>query len=243
MTTRSTYRGVGYLNMYDSSTKETVFAAAPVQFYDDFLGAGTVIPAAGSPESGVAWCQKIVGAAPPVLAPVADGAGGQLSAALTSASQKQEATLYMNDQRNFDVSKGLIFETRVRLSVLPSASGVQAVWGISDDWIDGPDNASYYLEFGATANGAVLARKKDGVATTSTATGVTLLATDWAIFKIDATDTTAVKFSINGALVHTASFGATGANAVLQPKLEVYKPSGTGVATMLADYVRIASNR
>jgi hypothetical protein len=35
-------------------------------------------------------------------------------------------------------------------------------------------------------------------------------------------------------------FGATG---LLQPYLSVYKPSGTGVATLVVDYVRLFSNR
>lgn len=243
MATKSTWRGINWLWFFENSTKETVQAMAPVQFYEDFLGADTVIPAAGSPESGVHWVSKIVGAAPPVLAKVADAAGGQVSAALTSASQKQDAALTMNDQREFDVTKGLIFEARIKLSVLPSAAGVQAVWGLSGDWIDGPDNTTYYLEFGATANGNILIRKQDGVAQTSTATTVTLTATDWAICKIDATDVTSVKFYVNGAQVGTAAFAATGANAVLQPKVAVYKPSGTGVATILTDYVRIWQNR
>ena len=39
------------------------------------------------------------------------------------------------------------------------------------------------------------------------------------------------------------NFAATGTLAVLQPYLACYKPSGTGVGTLLADYVRAWMNR
>ena len=117
---------------------------------------------------------------------------------------------------------------------------------MASTWVDGPNNNTCYLGFGATANGAVLLRSHDGVTTVSAATGVTLLNTTWAVFKIDATDVTDVKFYIDGAQVSTkgqVNFAATGTLAVLQPYLGVYKPSGTGVATLVTDYVKVWQNR
>lgn len=244
--TRSRAEGAR-LAHFDKVSFETVSDYAPLAYRDDFLGAGSlVIPAAGSAESGVDWVKKIVGAAPPTVAGVANGANGQVSCALTATSEKQDAALYFGDQLNFDAAKGLVFEARVKLSVLPSAAGVQAVFGLSSAWIDGPDNASYYLEFGATANGAIKVRSQDGVTQVSSASGVTVLATDWHIFRIDASDVTNVRFYIDGADVTPSTavaFAATGANAVLQPYFAVYKPSGTGVATQLVDYVKVWTNR
>lgn len=235
------------LEIFDKSTFERVRYDAPLAFYDDFLGAGAVvIPAAGSEESGVFWAKKIVGAAPPTVAGVADAAGGVAACTLTSASQKQDAVLYCGDQRNFDVTKGLVLEARFKLSVLPSAAEVQTVLGLSDDWIDGPDNASYYLQVGATANGALVYRSKDGVNTVSASAGVTLTTADWAIARIDASDVTDVAFYINGERVNAAgsvAFAATGANAILQPYASMYKASGAGVGTLQVDYVKIWTRR
>ncbi|QCG93957.1 hypothetical protein E6C67_08390 [Azospirillum sp. TSA2s] len=245
MSTKARYNA-GVQTFYDSATFETTGVMSPVLFYDDFLGADTVVPAAGSAESGMDWVKKIVGAAPPTVAGVSSAIGGQLACTLTSTSEKQDAVLYWGDNKGLDATKGLVFETRVKLSVLPSASGVQAVWGIASDWIDGPNNNTCYLTFGATANGSVLIRAYDGVTTTSAASGVTLTTADWAIFRIDATDVTDVKFFINGAQVSTTgqvNFAATGTLAVLQPYLGCYKPSGTGVATLTADYVKAWANR
>ncbi len=245
MSTKSRFIG-GVQTFYDSVTHETVHRMAPVAFADDFLGAYTVIPAAGSPESGMRWAKKIVGAAPPTVAHVANAVGGQVACALTADSQKQDALLYWNDQKGLDATKGLVVETRVRLSVLPSAAGVQAVWGVASDWIDGADNNTCYLQFGATANGAVLVRSFDGVTTKSVASGVTLTTADWAVFRIDASDPTNVRFYINGVQVSAeglVNFAATGTLAVLQPYLGMYKPSGTGVGTLLVDSFDAWANR
>jgi hypothetical protein len=60
--------------------------------------------------------------------------------ALGATSAKQDAVLCWGDQKGLDVTKDLVYETRVQLSVTPSASGVQAVWDVASDWVDGPDN-------------------------------------------------------------------------------------------------------
>lgn len=246
MTTRAKYNA-GVQSYFDDATHERVLLMSPVQYRDDFLGAGAAaIPAAGSAENGVDWVKKIVGSGPPTVAGVANAIGGQIACTLTSTSEKQDAVLYWGDKKGLDATKGLVVETRVQLSVLPSAAGVQAVFGVASDWIDGPDNNTCYLEIGATANGALLVRSYDGVTTVSAAAGVTLLTTDWAIIRIDATDVTDVRMYVNGAQVTTTgqnNFAAAGTLAVLQPYAAMYKPSGTGVGTLLVDYFKAWMNR
>jgi hypothetical protein len=220
---------------------------APIHFYDDFLGQSAVaVPAAGSAVDGNPWVAKIVGAAPPTLAGVANAIGGQVACTLTSASQKQDCALYWGDNLALDCTKGLIFECRSLLPVLPSAAGVQTVWGVASAWIDGPQNNTCYLEFSAQANGAVLVTAFDGVTTTSVASGVTVGTTDWHIYRIDASNLADVGFYIDGNRVNannSINFAATGTLAVLQPYLAAYKASGTGVATLTIDYVRAWMNR
>ena len=75
---------------------------------------------------------------------------------------------------------------------------------------------------------------------------MTLAAGAFHIFKIDAGNVADVQFFIDGVRVSTPSqmsFAATGANAILQPYLAMYKASGTGVGTLQIDMVQIASNR
>jgi hypothetical protein len=227
---------------------EVVESNHPVQFIEDFLQASLVIPVAGSAESGMNWVKKIVGAAPPTVAGVGNAAGGQVACTLTAASQKQDAAIYMDDNKAFDVTKGLIYEARVQLSVLPSAAEVQMVWGLSSNWIDGPDNAAQYVQFGVLANGAILCRAKDGTTTSSAAASNarTLLNTEWAVFRIECQDVTGIRYYIDGVDVTPATaipFAATSASAILQPYASAYKASGTGVGTLTVDSVKAWMNR
>lgn len=243
--TRAEWRA-GMLHYYDEPTQERVdFAGYPHTFYDDFDGVDLAIPAWGAAESGCKWAKMIVGAGPPTVAKVADAAAGQVACTLTADDQKQDAGIGMDDCRNFDITKGLVWEARVRLSVLPTANA-EAVFGVIGDWADGPDAITYNAFFTADGSGEVFCETDDNATDASATSGVTALATDWKIYRIDFTDVTNILFYIDGnhvAIGTTFGYVATGANAVLQPYLGLYKVSGTGVGTMLIDYVRIASYR
>ena len=226
---------------YDQVTQELVSVLSPLMFDDDFIGAGhnAGVPAAGTPTAGYPWVKKIVGVGPPTVALVSNAAGGQMACALAATSEKEDAALYWNDNLSLDATKGLIWSSRVALSVLPQAL-VQMVWGVQSAWIDGPDNASFYVGFGVLANGTVLMRSKDGVTTNAIATGVTVNAGDFHNYRIDLTEVTDVKFFIDGAIQNTPGqikFAATGANAILQTYLSAYKASGTSLGTLVADAV------
>jgi hypothetical protein len=149
MTTRSKYIG-GVLSFYEDQQYEHVLPVAPVQFYEDFLGEAYVaVPAVGSAVAGCYFVKKIVGSGPPTLAGVANAIGGQVACTLAATSEKEDCVLYWGDNLGLDCTKGLQFETRALLSVTPSATGVQAVWGVAGPWIDGPQNNTCYLEFSA----------------------------------------------------------------------------------------------
>ncbi len=246
MSTKARFIG-GNQHFYESTTHERGAVMTAVQYRDDFLGAGkAVIPAAGSAESGMDWVKKIVGAAPPTVAGVANAVNGQVAIALTSTSEKQDAVLYWGDKKGADVTKGVVFETRFQLSVTPSVAAVQAAIGLFSDWIDGPDNNTCFISVGALGNGSLYVKSFDGTTTKSITTSVTLGTTDWADVRIDCSDITDVKVHINGALVTTTgaiNFAATGTLAVLQPYAAMYKASGTGVGTMNVDHFKFWSNR
>jgi len=241
-TTKAKWRG-GILNFYDGSTFETVFGAAPVMFYDDFLGPDIVIPASGSVVSGCRWSKKIIGAAPPTVAGVDDTTNGVIQCALTNADQKQDAALHMNDCLTFSIAQGAIFEARIKLATLPTGNGV-ASWGLWGAWGDG--GSAYRVGFTAEGNGAILCESDDNATDTSAASGVTVLNTDYKIYRIDCTVQTDIKFYINGEGVATSTTfanAASAANSKSQPHVGMYKASGTGVGTIEVDYVRIWQNR
>ena len=242
MSTGSQYRN-NTLTFHDRTTLESLLPVAPVVFADDFLGAYTALPT--SAESGMDWISKIVGAAPPTAAITADGANGILELALTATSEKQEATAYFGDQRQFSLEQGVVFECRAKISVLPTGNA-EAVFGLLGDWTDGADAATYSLFFTADGSGAIVCEMDDNATDRSTASGVTVLNTEWHIFRIEAFAVGDVRFYIDGAQVAVATtfaYAATGANAVLQPYLSMYKASGTGIGTIQIDYVRAWQNR
>lgn len=239
----SRFNATNNLEFFDQSTHERVFALAGLFYEDDFLAAGKqAFPTTAT--QGIDWVKKLVETSgTPSVAGVASGQFGQVQLALDATSEKQEATLYWADNKHLDPTKGFEFECRAALSVLPSTAGVEAVFGVAGSWIDGPDNNTEYLEFGASGNGTMLMRSQDGSTQNAISTGVTVTAGVFHIFRIDASNTQDVGYYIDGVRYSTAGqikFGATG---LLQPYLSVYKPSGTGVATLVVDYVRLFSNR
>lgn len=244
MSTKARYNG-GILDYYESATQERVSRFAPVALYDDFLTPSLVVPAAGSLESGVLWAKKIVGSAPPTVAGVANDTNGTVACTLTSASEKQDAALYAGDQLCFSVLQGLVFEARVKLSVLPTGNG-QASIGVTGAWADGHDAITYSAFFTARASGELFCDTDDNATDKDVTSGVTLTNADWAILRIDCVDPADIKFFINGnrvAASTTFGWAANAANSKVQPFLAMYKASGTGVGTLLIDYVRAWQNR
>lgn len=254
MTTR-TFRDLGGnpLTFYEDVHFEHTVPLYPCQFYEDFVGAVATVPAAGAAVAGYHWVKKLQQTAgAPSVARVASQPGGVIAMALDSTSEKQEATLYFGDELNLDVTKGLVFDARAAMSVVPSAAAVEMVWGLMSTWIDGPNNNTCYVRFQASGSGAVNVQSFDGTNTYSNATGVTLSAGSFSQFRIDMSDPTNIGFFINGTKVSPVvpatlmNFSATDIStptSILQPYFGVYKTSGTGVGTLQLDAVRAFQTR
>lgn len=243
-TSKYNWMGTGHAAIFDKSTFETLLASFPLFYYDDFLGAWLAIPVGGAAESGCDWAVKDTGAATEIK--LADAACGAIRLLLTSASAQQEALLYHDDNRNFDVTKGCIFETGLVVDVLPTLLA-EIQWGLGDDYVQGGfDNLTYQVGFDIDGSGLVYARKDDNTTTQTVTTGITLVAEQAYIFRIDCTDVTDIKFFIDGVQVAASTafpYTATGANAILQPYYSNYKASGEGLGSLTIDYVKIWQNR
>lgn len=232
---------------YDAATGETIARFSAVILEDEFTYPIATIPTQGAPVIGYPWVKRTVqtGGTPSVVI-TANAAGGTVRLALDATSEKQEASFYCNDQLNWDMTKSAVFEARVANHVVPSAAAVEMVFGLQSVWIDGPDNASFYAEFQQLANGNVNMRTKDGVQTLSNATGVAMVVDVFHTFRIDATNPANVRFFIDAnevSLTNQMSFAATGASAILQPYVSVYKASGVGVGTIDLDMIQLGMNR
>jgi hypothetical protein len=244
MSTKSRYRN-GIAEFYDSETHERVLPLAPVLFHDDFLGSDVAIPAAGSPESGVKWVKKIVGAAPPTLVGLADEVNGAIECALTATSEKQNAEAYFNDELQFSALQGLVIEFRAKISVLPTGNG-EVVLGLISAWTDGLDAATYSAFFTADGSGEIICEKDDNATDETLTSGVTATNSQWKIYRIDFSEPGSIKFYIDGVQVASATvfdWAASAANSKLQPVFGCYKVSGTGLGTVVVDYCRVWQKR
>jgi len=236
----------GAIEFYESTTNETVDAFAPLWFGDDFLNPSLVIPASTALESGVLWAKKIVGAAPPTLAGVANDTNGTVLAHLTSDVQKQNADLYQADQLVFNATQGLVFEARIKVSVIPTLHA-EAVWGVAGAWADGPDAITYSAFFTADGSGEIFCEADDNATDSSVTSGVTVVNTDYHVYRIDFADVTSVKFYIDGQRVAsgtTIPWAATAANSKVQPYISCYKVGDdAGLCDVTVDYVRLFQKR
>jgi hypothetical protein len=242
MSTKARYRNA-ILEYYDGVTQERVAPFAPVVFYDDFLGADAVIPAGGSAESGCKWAKKIVGAAPPTVARVADQLSGVAACAMTSASQAQTACLYWDDELGLAPAQGLVFEARVKLSVLPTLVG-EIQFGLAGAYNAVPDTVALSMFFDADGSGAINCATDDNSTDSGAiASGVTATAAQWKVYRIDCFDVTDIRFYIDGVRVASGTTFAYADATALQPFFSCYKASGAGLGTIQIDYVRAWQKR
>ena len=249
-------RGHKRVGFEDMVSHETVNVMAPVQFYDDFIGPDLVIPAAGAVESGCKWAAKAVGSGTAVG--ITNIPCGIVRCALAVTDEKEEGCLYWNDTLTLPVNdgttatqgRGLIWEARINVAVIPTtetAVAALAYWGLQNAWADNAvgTKRAFFSLVGA-GSGLVYCQTDDNTADSGAITsGVTIVAGDYHIYRIDASDPAAVRFYIDGVQVaKTTTFKmSTTAACYLQPYIAVKKTNKAGLGTLDVDYVRIWHNR
>lgn len=239
MTTNAENRGAN-LHFFDGSTHERQDVMSAVRFVEDFVGPATMSIPAFTVATNLPWGKHIVGSA--TVAKKADQACGVVELALTSASEAQTGSLNQKNERNFSVEKGLVFESRVRATVLPTGSVVGFV-GLGSDYSADPEAMTYLAGFSFRASGVINIECDDNATDTSAASGVTVSANEWVTLRIEFLESGTAYFYINGNSVGSAPYAATGANAILQPVAQLYKASSTPVGTLEVDYIKVFTNR
>lgn len=236
MGTKARYEN-GLLRYYESTTHETVKVMAPLWYEEDFLGDGTL---------STDWTLIDVSSAgdtTPAL--VADGFSGLLRLKLDSTSEAQESGFTWNDQRPLVLNQGVNIEYRLRINTLPTLVS-EVVFGLAADKNAAADSVAVHAWFKADGSGAIVAETDDGTTDNDDkSTGVTLVADEYAVFRIDCTDPTDVKFFINGNRVATGTTFSMNADPdhALQPYVHLAKASGAGLGIVDVDYVKIWQKR
>jgi hypothetical protein len=237
MSTKARYRN-GILEFYESQTHERVSPFAPALFEDDFLGTGLQ-----TTDVWTAIDVSAVGDTTPLLA--ADAGNGIARFPLDVTSEAQESGFTFGDQRDFVLNQGLVFEARVALQTLPTLLS-EAVWGLAGDKNAVADSVAESIWFKADGDGVIVVENDDTSNTNDDiATGTTLTAGTFAIFRIDCTTITDCLFYINGARVASGTtFDMSQVAALkLQPYFHIAKASGAGLGVLDVDYVRVWQKR
>jgi hypothetical protein len=218
------------LSFYESTTDESSLVAAPVVFYDDFIGA-TI--------SANYWIVRDTGGANELF--TADAASGVYQLALTSTNEIQLGAIDWNNQRSLALNQKPVFEARVRMFTLPTGTAV-AVVGLCGDHNAAVNTVAESVWFRWDGSGAITVEHDDTVHETSLiATGVTVTAGQWVTLRIECDIPTAVRFYIDGARVASGTiFNMSQVAALaLQPVFRIGKEAAsTAVGTMEIDYVR-----
>ena len=229
----------GILSFFESTTHNTVKPVAPVVFHDDFLGSAL--------DATTNWVLYDSGGAETetLAASVASGAA---ALTLTAANGVELAGLYFGDQLPLVLNQGLCFEARVRFTVLPAVA-TTAVIGLCGATNPSIDAVAESIWFRWDFSGLITCETDDTAAgheTSAVTTGVTLVANEWVILRIDCNDTASVKFYVNGQRVCSATtFNCSTAPAVdLQPILRLDKAAAAAnLGVMQIDYVTIWQKR
>ena len=237
MSTKARYRNQ-ILEFFDSQTHERVSPFAPAVLYDDFLGTGL-----RTAEIWTVIDVSVAGLTTPLIA--ADAGNGVARLPLDVTSEAQESGLTFGDQRPFVLNQGLVFECRLALQTLPTLLS-EAVWGLAGDANSAADSVAESVWFKADGDGVIVVESDDTVNTDDDiATGTTLTAGTFAIFRIDLTTITDVLFYINGARVASGTtFDMSQVAALkLQPYFHIAKASGAGLGVVDLDYARVWQKR
>src|ERR1041385_7602050 len=150
------------LQFFDDGSQETIQAIAPVVFYDDFLGTDGLKAAT----AGAVWTAKDIGGATEAV--VANAPSGVVALTLAVTSEEEEAGLTFGDKLDFIPGQGLVFETRAKVSVLPTlASDME--WGFGSAYIKDCDNVAQNAWFKVDGSGAVVCESDDATPDTDDA--------------------------------------------------------------------------
>jgi len=242
MPTRSRYVGRN-LEFYDSGTQERTLPTAACVFYDDFVGFQLNQTESGS-KGTWSTVEVLLNTA---IAQSADAANGAVSIALDSDNNAEDGVLYWGDQRAVNLKAGAIFETRIDMAVI-AGTGVSMVWGLAGDHNLDKDTVTEAAWFKLDASAAVVCETDDTTNNNDDiASGVTMVAGTYNVFRIDCTVLSDVRFYIDGASVATGTTfdmsNLTDAEAVMQPYFSIDKGATTEVGSLLIDYCRVWWNR
>ena len=234
---------------YDASTLETTWMGSHVQWIDDFLGGFLQKVTAG--ENTVAPWTTTETNLNLAIGLVADAVNGIAQITIDADDNAEVGFMGWNGQESLSLMQGLIWECRAALHVLPTGAGgelTSVLFGLAGAYNADPDSVDVGAWFRLEGDANIFWESDDDATNDDdNDTGVDAVIDTFHVFKIDATDTSAVRFYIDGVLVGTADMsGLTTTTALVQPVLWALKTKAAAnvtVATLYVDYVKVWQKR
>jgi len=182
---------------------------------------------------------------------LANTAGGVYSLATAAVSEAEAAQLTCGDQLVFDPTKGLVFEARVRVNI-PGATitaderwvvGLVSAHATAQTALDGTTINAWFRGEGANLN--IYVEGDDNTTNTDDVdSGVDYADNTWMLLKIDMSDITAVKFSINeNPIAATVNMAALTSSNLVQPILCYQRDAGSEINLLECDWLRVSGGR
>lgn len=182
---------------------------------------------------------------------LADAVGGVYSLATAAVSEAQGAQLTWGNQLMLDPTKGLIFEARVRVNIPGATVSADERWVVglvsdhtnAEDSLDATTINAWFRGEGANLN--IYIEGDDNTTNTDDVdSGIDYADNTWMTLKIDMTDKSAVKFSVNGApIATTISLAAVTSSTPVQPIFCYQRDAGAEVNLLEVDWYRVVCNR
>ena len=212
-------------------------ALGDVVFDDDFIGYQLMLSETGSAGR---WLSVDVGDATEAVQ--ADAHGGVADLVIAATDEAEDAVLYFGDQLNFDIDS--LKRVEIRAAITTPGTGVRIVWGMAGNHNLDKDSVAQNAWFSCDGSLACKCETDDGTNDNDDKTAQTLTTGTYYEFVIDFTDTSDVKFYIDGQqMASSTTFDMSNYTGNLQPYFSCDKASGTSTGTLSIDYVRVISSR
>lgn len=223
------------------------------QFYDEFIGAGTIISGAtlvGHTRGGMT-VTKTSGGTDTNSVLYRNGGPGVLSLLHSSTDEFQTQRVDFGNSFPMNLADGPVVEFRAAISLGTGTAfsadqrAVIGLGGLTDDTLDLMFPAAWFRMDGANNN--IYYEYNDGTTNVDlAATGQVYADGTFRVYKIDCSALSRTQLSIDNRVVATVNFSGalvTDANASVQPYACIQKDAGPEPATLLVDYVKFSSRR
>lgn len=219
-----------------------------VDIFDDFQG-NSDLPKTGDTVVNAAspwYVDDQSAAGSPTIGNRADADNGQLELTLAATDEAENLTLYFKDEQTIDSDSGPVLVARVMVNTLPSAADEIIVLGFATAQNDDEDATTNNAWFKLDAGANLLVESDDNSTNDDdNDTLVDITADAWYEFKIDCSVPTDCDFFYRSTLggdwteVLSATAFSIGADASVQPYLQVQKASGAGQPSVYVDFVHL----